>query len=76
MPNQDECRFRNTLEDLRECFDALKQGSAAGLDRDETRAKDMLVLTCADILAHYGYNIGVMDLEKTLLEDHPADEFS
>ena len=73
MPNQDQCRFQNTSEDLRECYDALRDGSAAELDCEESQAKEKLVLTCAYILAFYGYNVAVTDLKKTLLEDRPKE---
>ena len=45
MANMDYCRFRNTLEDLRDCADAINDELSA----EEKRARDRLVEVCREI---------------------------
>lgn len=50
MANMSYCRFRNTLNDLRDCYynmDGLN-------DTEEIRARKQLVELCKDIIDEYG----------------------
>lgn len=55
MPNMSYCRFQNTLSDLRNCQEALDDGSAEDedLSEEERRAKATLIKVCGDIAANY-----------------------
>jgi L-asparaginase II len=48
MSNMSYCRFRNTLHDLQDCADALKEGKK--LSPEEARAAKRLIEKCSDIL--------------------------
>lgn len=53
MSNMSYCRFQNTLNDLRDCQDALEElatGDVEPLSPEELSAAKRLVTTCADIL--------------------------
>lgn len=50
MSNMSYCRFRNTLEDLRDCYNHIDEGD---LSEEEQRARDRLIKLCAKI-ATYG----------------------
>ena len=53
MSNMSYCRFQNTLSDLRDCQDALREQDLEDvlkdLSIDEQRAAKALIETCADI---------------------------
>lgn len=50
MANMSYCRFRNTLNDLRDCYYNMN-----GLnDAEEIRARKQLVELCKDIIDEYG----------------------
>lgn len=50
MPNMSYCRFRNTLQDLRDCWYALNEEvDLDGLGEEEERAKNSLVRLCGEI---------------------------
>lgn len=53
MSNMSYCRFRNTLSDLQDCEDALRDGEEID-DVDEARARDRLVALCRQIADDYG----------------------
>jgi hypothetical protein len=45
------CRFRNTLQDLRDCYDnwdTLEEG-----DSEELEARAEMLVLCSDILSEY-----------------------
>lgn len=46
MSNMSYCRFRNTLEDLKDCFEHLHE---EGLFDEEERARKQLIKLCRDI---------------------------
>lgn len=48
MSNMSYCRFQNTLNDLRDCYQYMTD---ANLSQDETRARQKLVDLCAEILS-------------------------
>ena len=52
MSNMPYCRFRNTLEDLRDCNDYLDTDEE--LSVEEERARRRLVKLCTQIAANYG----------------------
>lgn len=52
MANMSYCRFRNTLSDLQDCYDALLDKEERG--RDEEKAARDLVQLCKDIVADMG----------------------
>jgi len=51
MGNMGYCRFRNTLDDLRDCYEHMDD---ADLDPFEKQAQAALVKMCAEIAADYG----------------------
>ena len=50
MANMSYCRFRNTLNDLRDCYYNMEGVS----DHEEQRARQQLVDLCKDIIDEYG----------------------
>ena len=53
MSNMSYCRFRNTLSDLRDCYDAIDDDCS----EDEKEARLRLIRLCVDIAEDYGYEI-------------------
>jgi hypothetical protein len=51
MANMSYCRFRNTLEDLRECYDNMDDGDVS---EEEQRARKRLIQLCREIVDNYG----------------------
>ena len=58
MGNMSYCRFQNTLQDLRDCYEALQGGES--LSQDEKQAQQMLVQLCTRISGEFsmGTDIG------------------
>lgn len=55
MSNLSYCRFQNTLEDLVDCLDALRDGAMRRVDNeDEREAMLDLILVCRDIADEFG----------------------
>jgi endonuclease III len=57
MGNMSYCRFENTLEDLRDCKDALDEGAlnnVMGVSGFEREAMRNLIALCQDIADEYG----------------------
>ena len=50
MPNMKYCRFQNTLDDLRDCYDHMHEE----LSDEEERARKRLIKLCVDIAGDYG----------------------
>jgi hypothetical protein len=55
MSNMSYVRFQNTLQDLRDCANALEEidGNLAELSKEEARAANALIQLCADICNGY-----------------------
>jgi hypothetical protein len=53
MGNMSYCRFRNTLQDLEDCFEAM-EGSLEDLGADEQQALEELIDLCWAIAREYG----------------------
>jgi hypothetical protein len=51
MGNMSHCRFINTLEDLRDCYDHMED---TGLSRAEVDARAKLIELCSSISDDYG----------------------
>lgn len=51
MGNMSYCRFENTLDDLRDCQEAMGDDD---LGESEQRARAILIRVCGDIAADYG----------------------
>lgn len=49
MANMTYCRFQNTLNDLKDCFAAIKEEDFEDMSQDEKRAKDQLIALCGEI---------------------------
>lgn len=65
MSNMSYCRFRNTLGDLRDCRDSLREPID---NREEREARIDLVMLCKEILDRLGFNVvvdGTDDEEAT-----------
>jgi len=60
MGNMSHCRFRNTLLDLQDCYDAMldelngKTEDEDGLTYEELRAKEELIKLCQIIIDNFG----------------------
>ncbi len=52
MSNQSYCRFQNTLQDLRDCYDNISSDPDMGVE--ESRARERLIDICCDIGLAYG----------------------
>jgi len=53
MGNMSYCRFENTLNDLRDCAEALEDDQD-DLSESETQAKELLIDLCRDIVEGHG----------------------
>jgi len=51
MSNMSYCKFRNTLDDLRDCLDYI--GDPVTCDDEEERARKRLIKLCKDIADEY-----------------------
>jgi hypothetical protein len=51
MSNMSYCRFRNTLSDLRDCYESMEEEPD---DAEEKRAKERIIKLCARIADEYG----------------------
>lgn len=49
MPNMSHCRFTNTLDDLRECYDHWDDDLGAG----EAEARERLLIVCQRVVDNY-----------------------
>ena len=52
MSNMSYCRFENTLSDLRDCYDNMRDPD--DLSKEEKRARKDMIDLCKDIVAEYG----------------------
>ena len=52
MANMSYCRFQNTLNDLRDCYDAM--GDIDGLSDEERKAFERMVKLCVQIANDFG----------------------
>jgi hypothetical protein len=50
MANMSYCRFRNTLPDLRDCYENWEEDA----DPEEQKARERLLKLCEKIVADYG----------------------
>jgi len=50
MSNMSYCRFQNTLNDLRDCWENMEDD----LSEDEEKAKERLIKLCVDIACDFG----------------------
>lgn len=48
------CRFRNTLNDLRDCMDNLEE---TDLSPEEKKAREKLIELCVEIALDYGTEV-------------------
>lgn len=51
MANMSYCRFRNTVEDLNDCIDALGFGEIE--TKEEVRAAKQLIALCQEVVKYY-----------------------
>lgn len=69
MGNMSYCRFQNTLNDLRDCAEALDEigDNLAELSKDEARAAAALIVVCQEIGGRFdeATNAGRVRLEDT-----------
>lgn len=52
--NMSYCRFQNTVQDLRDCFDNWEEIPDDELSDDEVRARKRLLKLCQEIARDYG----------------------
>ena len=55
MASMSYCRFRNTLSDLRDCYDSMDNSD---LSTEEVEARRRLVNLCAEIASDYLESLG------------------
>ena len=55
MANMSYCRFRNTLADLRDCYNALDDEGIENLSHEEKRAAIKLIQTCEELAEVFKY---------------------
>jgi hypothetical protein len=54
MSNMSYCRFRNTLADLRDCYENMD----GDISEEEAKARAHLIGICVDIALDYGDEVG------------------
>lgn len=54
MANMGHCRFTNTLQDLRDCWDSPGMYAPELLSEEERRARGQLIEICAEIADELG----------------------
>lgn len=52
MANMSYCRFQNTLQDLRDCYEHMDEEEE--LSKDERQAREWLIELCVDIANEFG----------------------
>lgn len=62
MSNMSYCRFRNTLNDLRDCSKHMDDDE--DLSEDESNARDSMMLLCARIVHANAGRIEELEIEK------------
>jgi len=55
MSNMSYCRFRNTLADLRDCYDNLDEDVRSD---EESGARRRLIELCCGIFDEFGHEVG------------------
>lgn len=61
MGNMNYCRFRNTLEDLKDCYDNWDDGDEEEIpNKDELKAKEGLLKLCINIVENYAEDVEVV----------------
>lgn len=53
MPNMSYCRFENTLEDLQDCEQALRDNKLFDLSESELEKAKKLIQLCGDIAEEF-----------------------
>ncbi len=53
MSNMSYCRFRNTVKDLRDCYENMDKCD----DSDEEKARKSLIKLCVDIALDCGHEV-------------------
>ena len=51
MSNMSYCRFQNTLQDLRDCYNHMESDN---LSREEFEARKRMIKLCMEIIDEYG----------------------
>ena len=62
MGNMGYCRFRNTLEDLRDCYDNLDNNLTD--KKDEARARVKLVELCQRIVNNADLDLFILEYDE------------
>lgn len=52
MANMTYCRFRNTLKDLQDCYDAISNDD--DLSEEEEKARNKIIELCKDMVEAFG----------------------
>jgi hypothetical protein len=61
MPNMSYCRFRNTLDDLNDCYDCSEMNDPESLTDGEKRARLKIIELCRLIAADYAEELESAD---------------
>jgi len=56
MGNMSYCRFENTVQDLKDCYDNIDETD--DLNSTEIHARKRLIKICIDIACDYAYEVG------------------
>jgi hypothetical protein len=73
MPNMSYCRFRNTLGDLRDCYEHLHDPLIAGCSDGEHAARTQLLELCGKILEECGNVTVEIDGASIEITEHGCD---
>ncbi len=64
MANMSYCRYRNTLNDLQDCYDSMSYDEDGDeLSREESNAKEQLLELCAEITDQFNDAYDLEDAE-------------
>ena len=69
MPNMSYCRFRNTLNDLRDCLYNFTEAESP----EEQRARKELLRICEEIVDNYG-GMDLDELQSEVDEDFDDED--
>lgn len=56
MSNMSYCRYRNTVEDLQDCSDAMFKETGVelgGMDQEEFDARNQIIRVCQEIVGNF-----------------------
>lgn len=64
MPNMSYCRFENTLEDLKDCYDALREESPRELMEEASQYEKDAIIRLIEVCQKISQRFDVEDYEE------------